>query len=81
MHTKVVLSVSLALIIIGTLLIKLTEPVSWLCALFHSVSTRTAGFASRPIGDFGAPALLVMTTHAARIEITAAFLKASFGIE
>ena len=60
MHTKVVLSVSLALIIIGTLLIKLTEPVSWLCALFHSVSTRTAGFASRPIGDFGAPALLVM---------------------
>ena len=52
--------VSLALIIIGTLLIKLTEPVSWLCALFHSVSTRTAGFASRPIGDFGAPALLVM---------------------
>ena len=53
MHTKVVLSVSLALI-------KLTEPVSWLCALFHSVSTRTAGFASRPIGDFGAPALLVM---------------------
>lgn len=60
MHTKVVLSVSLALIIIGTLLIKLTEPVSWLCALFHSVSTRTAGFASRPIGNFGAPALLVM---------------------
>ena len=60
MHTKVVLSVSLALIIIGTLLIKLTEPVSWLCALFHSVSTRTAGFASRPIGEFGAPALLVM---------------------
>lgn len=60
MHTKVVLSVSLTLIIIGTLLIKLTEPVSWLCALFHSVSTRTAGFASRPIGDFGAPALLVM---------------------
>ena len=34
MHTKVVLSVSLSLIIIGTLLIKLTEPVSWLCALF-----------------------------------------------
>ena len=48
------------LIIIGTLLIKLTEPISWLCALFHSVSTRTAGFASRPIGNFGAPALLVM---------------------
>ena len=41
-------------------MIKLIEPVSWLCALFHSVSTRTAGFASRPIGNFGAPALLVM---------------------
>lgn len=60
MHTKVVLSVSLALIIAGTLLIKLTEPVSWLCAFFHSVSTRTAGFASRPISDFGSPALLIM---------------------
>lgn len=60
MHTKVILTVSLALILGGTFLIKLTEPVSWLCAFFHSVSTRTAGFASHPIGDFSSPALLVM---------------------
>ena len=52
MHTKVVLSVSLALIVAGTLLIKLTEVVSWLGAFFHSVSARTAGFSTYSLGEF-----------------------------
>lgn len=52
MHTKVVLMVSAALIAIGTLLIKLTENVTWLGAFFSSVSARTAGFATYPLGEF-----------------------------
>ncbi len=52
MHTKVVLTVSAALIAIGTLLIKLTENVTWLGAFFSSVSARTAGFATYSLGEF-----------------------------
>ena len=46
MHAKVVLSMSLILIVVGTLLLKATEDVTWLGALFHSVSARTAGFST-----------------------------------
>ena len=52
MHTKVVLTVSAALIVIGTLLIRLTEDVTWLGAFFHSVSARTAGFSTYSLGQF-----------------------------
>ena len=61
MHTKVVLTVSAALIVVGTLLIKLTEDVTWLGALFHSVSARTAGFSTYPLGSFSNAGLLVLT--------------------
>ena len=50
MHAKVVLSVSLVLIVVGTLLLKLTEDVTWLGAFFQSVSARTAGFSTYPLG-------------------------------
>ena len=60
MHTKVVLSVSLVLTIIGTVMIKLTESVTWLGAFFHSVSARTAGFSTYPLGEFSDAGLLVM---------------------
>ena len=52
MHSKVVLSVSAILILVGTLLLKMTEDITWLGAFFHSVSARTAGFSSYPIGSF-----------------------------
>ncbi len=52
MHAKVVLCMSLVLIVAGTLLIKLTEEISWLGAFFSSVSTRTAGFATYSFGSF-----------------------------
>lgn len=52
MHTKVVLSVSLGLLAAGTILLKLTEDISWLGAFFHSVSARTAGFSTYPLGSF-----------------------------
>lgn len=60
MHAKVVLSVSGVLIILGTLLIKLTEDVTWLGAFFHSVSARTAGFSTYSLGEFSTPGLLVL---------------------
>lgn len=61
MHAKVVLSVSCVLIIIGTLLLKLTEDITWLGAFFHSVSARTAGFSTYPLGTFSNAGLLVLT--------------------
>lgn len=61
MHAKVVLSMSAALIAIGTVLLKLTEEVTWLGAFFHSVSARTAGFSTYPLGTFSNAGLLVLT--------------------
>ncbi len=61
MHTKVVLSVSAVLLLAGTLLIKFTEDISWMGAFFHSVSARTAGFSTYPLGSFTNAGLLVMT--------------------
>ncbi len=60
MHTKVVLSVSGVLIVVGTLLIKLTEDISWLGAFFFSISARTAGFSTYSLGDFTKAGLLVV---------------------
>lgn len=61
MHAKVVLSMSLILIVVGTLLLKATEDVTWLGALFHSVSARTAGFSTYPLANFSNAGLLVLT--------------------
>lgn len=60
MHSRVVISVSAALIIVGTLLLKCTENISWLAALFNSVSARTAGFSTYSLGDFSNAGLIVM---------------------
>lgn len=60
MHAKIVLTMSIALILIGTILIKLTEDVTWLGAFFHSVSARTAGFSTYPLGTWGDAGLLVL---------------------
>ena len=61
MHTKVVITVSAALIAVGTILIRLTEDVTWMGAFFHSVSARTAGFSTYPLGEFSNAGLLVLT--------------------
>lgn len=60
MHTKVVLAMSLFLTVLGTVLFKLSEELSWLGAFFHSVSARTAGYSTVPLGSFSAAGLLVM---------------------
>ena len=61
LHSKVVLTVSAALIVSGTLLLKLTEDITWLGAFFHSVSARTAGFSTYALGEFSNAGLLVIT--------------------
>lgn len=61
MHAKVVLTTTLALLIAGTVLIKLTEPSeTWMGAWFHSVATRTAGFSTTDIGTYSDAGLLTM---------------------
>ncbi len=61
MHAKVVLTTSAALILVGTLLLKLSEgQESWLGAFFHSVSTRTAGFSTTNMANYSSAGLLVM---------------------
>ncbi len=60
MHTKIVLTMSLVLIVAGTLLLKITENISWLGALFTSVSTRTAGFATFPMNELSNAGMLVV---------------------
>ena len=50
-HSKVVISTTIALLAVGTLLLKATEDMSWLGAFFHSVSARTAGFSTYPMGE------------------------------
>ena len=45
---------------IGPLLLKATEEISWLGAFFHSVSARTAGFSTYSIGSFTNAGLFVL---------------------
>ena len=59
LHSKVVLSTTAVLIAAGTLLLKLTEPISWLAALFQSITTRTAGFSTIDFGSVSNAGLLV----------------------
>lgn len=48
------------MILLGTLLLKATENVTWLGAFFQSVSARTAGFSTYPIGSFTDAGLFVL---------------------
>ena len=60
LHSKVVITTSLFLIVSGTLLLKATENITWLGAFFQSVSARTAGFSTYAIGDFTDAGLFVL---------------------
>ena len=61
MHAKVVITMSVALTILGTVLIKLTEQnETWMGAYFQSVSTRTAGFSTTNIGSYTDAGLLTV---------------------
>ena len=61
LHSKVVISTSIFLIIAGTLILKCTDDVTWLGAFFHRVSARTAGFSTYPLGTFSNAGLFALT--------------------
>lgn len=61
MHAKVVISMSIVLIIVGAVMLKFTENITWMAAFFHSISARTAGFSTYPLGTFSQSGLLVLT--------------------
>lgn len=70
LHTKVVLSTSISLVVVGSLLIWLLERNNTLQSLsvgdgllaciFQSVTCRTAGFNTLPIGEMTSASLLIM---------------------
>lgn len=60
LHTKVVITMTVILLVSGTLLLKLTEKVSWLGAFFFSTSARTAGFATYNVGNFTNAGLFIL---------------------
>lgn len=60
LHTKIVLTMTVSLLIIGTILLKLTDKVTWLEAFFMSTSARTAGFVSYPMDAFTNAGLFVI---------------------
>lgn len=60
LHTKVVLTTTAVLLIVGTVLLQLTDHIGWLAAFFHSVSARTAGFSTIPMGELSDAGLFVL---------------------
>lgn len=62
MHARVVLSVSAVLLVLGTLLIKISEGenITWLGAFFSSGTARTAGFSTFSFGNFSNAGLIIM---------------------
>lgn len=62
LHTKVVLMMTAILLFGGALLLKLTEGdnITWLGALFSSMTARTAGFTTFPFTKFSMAGMIVM---------------------
>ncbi len=58
-HSQAVITTTLILLAAGTVLLKLTEHIGWLPAFFTSVSARTAGFSTVPLGSFSKVGLLI----------------------
>lgn len=60
LHTKIVLMMTISLLVLGTVLLKITDNISWLGAFFASVSARTAGFATYPMSSFSTAGLFII---------------------
>ncbi len=62
LHTKTVITMTLILIVGGMIALKLTEGdgISLLTSFFTSVSTRTAGFSTKPMTEFSNAGIIVM---------------------
>lgn len=59
-HSKVVITTTISLLVVGTLLLKSTENITWLGAFFNSTSARTAGFSTFPLSEFTNASLFVL---------------------
>lgn len=59
-HSKVVILMTISLLVVGTLLLKSTENITWLGAFFNSTSARTAGFSTFPLSKFTNAGLFVL---------------------
>ncbi|HHV13517.1 MAG TPA: H(+)-transporting ATPase [Clostridiales bacterium] len=60
LHAKVVIVMTSGLIVAGTILLKLTEGMSWLGAFFFSTSSGTAGFITYPVSGFTNAGLFII---------------------
>lgn len=60
LHSKIVITMTVILLVSGTLLLKLTEDISWMGAFFFSTSARTAGFSTYNLGLFTNAGLFVL---------------------
>lgn len=62
LYSKIVIKITIFLIVFGSLLIKLLEgqSITWLEAIFQSVTTRTAGFSTVNISAFSYVTLIII---------------------
>jgi len=62
-HTKIVLTMTCSIVVLSTLLVKLSMKgdITLLDALFHSVSASTAGFSTLNCASFASSAILVLS--------------------
>lgn len=60
MNTKIIIVMNFYLLIIGAILLKIVEGMTWTDALFFSTSARTAGFTTLEIGSFSQTGLLIL---------------------
>ena len=60
LHAKVVITMTVLLLALGTILFKFTEDISWMGAFFFSTAARTAGFSTYPVGNFTNAGLFVL---------------------
>ncbi|HPX83595.1 MAG: potassium transporter TrkG [Bacilli bacterium] len=60
-HTKIVLKMTLLLLVLGTILLKITEgsAMTWLQAAFQSTTARTAGFSTYDFSKISLPGALI----------------------
>lgn len=60
LHSKAVVTMTLILLLSGTILLKISENINWMSAFFFSTSSRTAGFATISLNEFSNAGLFIM---------------------
>lgn len=60
LHSKIVITMTVMLLAVGTVLIKLTQDITWMGAFFFSTSARTAGFSTYSLESFSNASLFII---------------------